>query len=332
MALIENFAEELRVRGVSAPRRRDHLRVLRRLDAFLAPNSIDRAGAEDLSAFLARDEGAGKAPGTLRKERQMALSFFSWAAERNRLNPQTLMKMRAIVVPNGSSASLRPQPYSPKELRSFRRAIDARWPIPSDEDRALRFVERWKRGVTPYPRIRKHAIRLQLDAIIALALHGGLRRREIFALDVDDMHYDNAYIVVWAAERFASTVREVPFTETARDAVRAWLEFRARMGVGHQRPWLNLWADKTAHEPIKADAFAKLLASYVTPGLSYRRLRHTCAISWLKAGMTLWEVQRLLGHAQIKDTLPYAEALKTDLEGRIGNLQTPFSRALAGMA
>lgn len=332
MDLIENFAEELETRGISTARRRDHLRVLRRLNAFLAPDSLDSARPEDLGAFLSRNKDAGKAPGTLRNERQMALSFFAWAAERNRVSAQTVMAMRTAAPSHGSSASLRPHPYSAKDLRRFRQTKDARWPIPADLDRAHRFVERWRRGTTPYPRIRKHAIRLQVDAIVSLALHCGLRSREIFALAVDDMHYDNAYIVVWSGERFKSQVREVPFADAARNSVKAWLEFRALMGVDHTRPWLSLWAAKTAREPIKRGAFGRLLSSYVASDLSYRRLRHTCAMAWLKAGMTLWEVQQLLGHARLKDTLPYGEAMKVDLEGRIDRLQAPFSHVLTGLA
>lgn len=198
-----------------------------------------------------------------------------------------------------------------------------------DDERARKFARRWQKGDTPYSRIRKHAIRLQLDAVISLALHGGLRRREILALHVDDLHYDNAYIVVWSGERWNSSYREVPYTEEARAAVRAWLDFRACMGVKHDAPWLNLWATKTARDPLGPDTFAKLLSAYVAPNLSYRRLRHTCGIAWLKAGMKLWEVQRFLGHASLRDTLPYGEAVEASLQGKVERGQGSFSAALA---
>lgn len=326
-----DFGRELEAQHVSDTRRRDHLRVLNQIDAFLAPQSLVGATADDLTFYLAQRGEEGYAPNTLRKERQMALSFFTWAYETGHISAETLISLRSEVSPAGGTSRVRPEPYSPKQLRVFRAAMDARWPM-MDEGRARRFAERWKSGVTPYPRIRKHAIRLQLDAVISLALHSGLRRREILGLHLDDMHYDNAYVVVWSGNRFGSAVREVPFTESARSAVKAWLDFRVAMGVEHEHPWLNLWAVKTAREPIKLDAFAKLLTSYIAPELNYRRLRHTCAVSWLKAGMTLWEVQRLLGHADLKDTLPYGEVVKTDLESGVERLQAPFSQALAAAA
>jgi len=261
----------------------------------------------------------------------MALSFFAWAYQEGKVGAETLIAMRSTASPTGATDRARPQPYSAKELRAFREALDHRWRPLEDRD-ALRSVERWRAGRSPYPRIRRHAIRLQLDAIIALALHGGLRRRELLALTVDDMHHDNAYVVVWSGGRSESTAREVPFTDAARASVAAWLEFRAAMGADHGRPWLNLWAARTALEPIGPDAFAKLPAIYVAPGLSYRRLRDTRAVGWLKAGMTLWEVQRLLGHARLKDTLPYGEAVRADLECRVGRLQGRFGGILLAAA
>jgi integrase len=52
--------------------------------------------------------------------------------------------------------------------------------------------------------VRVHTISTQLDAIIALALHLGLRRSEIFRLSVNDLHYENAYVVVRDQYRRAS--------------------------------------------------------------------------------------------------------------------------------
>jgi integrase len=331
MALLEDFDTALDARGITQARKRDHLRVLRQIDAFLAPRSLRDAEGPDLAAYLSKRRGDGCAPSTLRKERQMALSFVAWAYEMQHVTADSYLSMRSVAIPDGATSRICPKPYAPKELRKFYEALNVRWPLMNDA-RAVRFAARWRKGVTPYARIRKHAIHLQLDAVISLALQCGLRRGEIFALHINDMHYDNAYIVVRHGEGQSSTFREVPYTDRARAPVKAWIEFRACMGVGHERPWLNLWAEKTAREPIKPDAFATLLSSYVAPKLNYRRLRHTCGIGWLKAGMTLWEVQRLLGHATLKDTLPYGEAIKVDLQRRVERLQAPFADAVASAA
>jgi len=329
--MFRDFERDLESREVSQARRRDHLRVLGQLADFLAPASLSDARADDLTSYLAQRAEAGYAPNTLRKERQMALSFFTWAHQTRRISAETLMSVQSAVAPPGATSRSRPKTYSAKELRFFREVINARWPL-MDGVRARKFVRRWRNGDTPYARIRKHAIRLQLDAVISLALHGGLQRREILALHLDDMHHDNAYLVVWRDERWKSQHREVPYTDGGRAAVKAWLDFRAQMGVEHGCPWLNLWAARSAREPIQPGSFAKLLSTYVAPSLSYRRLRQTCGVGWLKAGMTLWEAQRLLGHATLKDTLPYGEAVKADLQRQVERREGPFSGLVTPLA
>lgn len=250
----------------------------------------------------------------------MILGFFSWLFEAGHLRGDALLALRAVRTPDGASARSRPEPYSRKELRRLRVVMDERWPkLPKSE--ATKRVTRWREGITPYPRIRRHAIRLQLEAVVALCLHAGLRRAEVFALHIDDVHYDNAHVVVWRGERFGSDAREVPFTQACRESVREWIEFRAAMKPGHDRPWLNLWAADTAREPVARETFDKLLANYLGQEWSYRRMRHTAGVNWLRAGLTIWELQRLLGHRTIKDALPYGEAIETPLERRMERLE-----------
>jgi hypothetical protein len=77
MVLLEDFETTLDARGVSAARAHDQVRVLHQLAAFLSPRSPCDANGEDLAAYLAQRSVAGYAAGTVAKERQMALSFFS---------------------------------------------------------------------------------------------------------------------------------------------------------------------------------------------------------------------------------------------------------------
>lgn len=321
------YDADLADRGISDARRRDSRRVLDSFGASLGERSLFQATGGDLRAFLERRAAEGCAPSTLRKERHIVLAYFGWAKDVSHINGDTLLSLRDVKTPAAVSSRSRPCPYTSKELRRLRGVVDDRWPRLTDEA-ALRRVTRWSEGITPYPRIRHHAIRLQLDAVIALSLHGGLRRSEIFRLHLDDLHYDNAYIVVWRGERFGSEAREVPFTEDCRARVKGWIEFRSAMRPTHDRPWLNLWSGNTARSPLGKDAFDKLLASYLGREWTFRRLRHTAGINWLKAGMTIWELQRLLGHRMLKDTLPYGEAMEVALSSRVERLERALSDRL----
>src|SRR5687767_12236379 len=105
-----------------------------------------------------------------------------------------------------------PDPYRPSELRDLNGVLDEAWPLLT-HDEAAYWTGRWNLGKSPYSRVRAHAIRLQLDAIIALALRCGLRRNEILDLTVDWMHYDNVGVVVWERPGpWDAPHREVPYT------------------------------------------------------------------------------------------------------------------------
>lgn len=49
-------------------------------------------------------------------------------------------------------------------------------------------------------------------------------------------------------------------------------------------------------------------------------LRHTAAIRWLKAGLSLPEVQQMLGHASIKSTMIYLNFVPTEVAKRAAAL------------
>jgi hypothetical protein len=113
--------------------------------------------------------------------------FFEWGYEHRHVDAATLLAVRAVRLPVASARDAAPHPYRPSELRVLRTTLDARWPKLAD-DEAEKWLRRYRDGRSPYSRVRSHAIRCQLDAILTLALHLGLRRREIFALDIVMAH------------------------------------------------------------------------------------------------------------------------------------------------
>jgi integrase len=218
-----------------------------------------------------------------------------------------------------------PQPYNRTELRTLRATLDERWPkLPPDE--ADRWLRRVKDGRSPYSRVRVHAIRCQLDCIIALALHLGLRRAEIFRLDIRCAHHGNHGVVVAdKSGSFDGKCREVPLTDAARHAVYEWIVCRYSLNAYHLGPWLNLHAERTRADPMTRHTFDKLLLTYIGPGWTLKRLRDTCAAGWVRSGMPLEYLRELLGLSRIEDTLPYAGLVRGSLEGRMAKLDTIFT-------
>jgi integrase len=195
MCVLDDFDSQ-RLVSVSPGRRDAHLAILRDLGDRLAPTPLNAAEPQAVAQFLAERIDAGFSPATVRKWRAMILAFYAWCWRAGYVSGDQLLELRTIRPPSGSAARAQPEPYRPGELRELRRVLDERWPrLPDDE--AQRWVARWRDGLSPYSRIRSHAIRTQLDAVITLALHCGLRRAEIFRLDEQSINTDNAYVVVW---------------------------------------------------------------------------------------------------------------------------------------
>jgi hypothetical protein len=149
---------------------------------------------------------------------------------------------------------------------------------------------------------------LQTEAIMLLALHGGMRQGEIFRATLDDLSPDNAYVVVRGAAKGAGgleiRMREAPMTQEMRRALHEWLAFRRRLKPPHDQPWLVLdphaspnmvLAPSSPFNPMSSDRMGEILGKL---GVSLQRLRHTAATNYLRAGMELERVSRLLHEAR----------------------------------
>jgi integrase len=219
-----------------------------------------------------------------------------------------------------------PKPYHRGELSKLWDTIDERWPK-VDEDEAWFWLQRWLDGVSPYSRVRAQLIRRQLDAIVALALHCGLRRKEIYRLDLEAMHDDNAHIVVWGKSGAwaGDDFRTVPHTGSGRALTAPWCRMRSALAPGRSRAWLNLHAEPTAREPMSDDTFNKVLRTYVGEGWTLARLRATCGVAWAKTGLLPEHMRKALGYASIEDVLPYLALVGGDVEKQMARRDRAFS-------
>jgi len=320
-----------RLATLSDDRRRATLRVLNELRAAMGSDCLASADAATVERVLGARVARGDGPGTLRKTRAIMRAYFEWAYRERVIDAETLLAVRAVRSPVVSSRAAKPQPYRPSELKAMRIALDEKWPKLA-EDEVWKWLYRYRDGRSPYSRVRTHVLRCQLDAIIALALHLGLRRREIFALDIFTAHSDNDELIVWTdSERSVEKCRAVPVTEGERAAMSAWLDCRYAIAPEHKQLWLNVHAESMNRQPMTAEGFNRVLATYIGRGWSLKRLRDTCAAAWVRAGLPLEHVRELLGLARIEDALPFARFVRGSLDGRMAEHEKHFG-ALIGAA
>lgn len=315
--LVQEFCEHhFAYNDISASRRRQQPKAIRAFEASLDCELAD-AGGDDLLTYLATRIAAGLQPSTIAKELNMIRPFFAWAYGKGHVTGDQLMSLREVKPPRGASASA-PRPYPEKELRAFWRQFETAYPWARDGglDRAEFYLDRWQRGTSGWVRVAPFARRLQAEAIIGLALHGGLRKNEIFRLQLEEMHHENDYLVVRGARKNREgreELRAVPWVvPMMRDNVRRWLEFRALLTVPHDRPWLTLRPSQHALNAMQDRAFGMILCEIGT-GWEFHRLRHTAATEMLRADYRVEEVRDILGHADIKMTMRYVKLVEGDL-------------------
>lgn len=319
--LIDQFAAEHFTLNSISPARQHQVRAaLTRLDEWLDCSLVEATDA-DLRAWLVDLLGADLTPSTVAWYLKMVKPFYRWAWRSRLIDADTWMRLNDVSAPRGSSTT-KPRPYSRRELRTLWVALDERFPHASKL-----LIGRWQRGTSPWRSMKKHAMRLQLDAIIELALVCGLRRSEIYRLSIDDVHWDNKYIVVHGKRVDQNPkVRDVPYPESTRNAIRAWFRLRGLMGPA---PGLPLWLSVTGPDPVAAmpeERFAMLL--HCLGPYELHRLRHTCATERLRAGMELQEVQKFLGHSNLQQTLAYAELVRDDIHRASDRIDPAFQKSI----
>lgn len=317
--------------NITVQRRRMQLRVLREFEEQLPGDvlAVDADQMREYVTWLVR--GKGLVPNTVRQYINAIRPFLTWCWEGELISAENLLKLRAVKAPRGASGSGTPHPYEARDLERFWNQLDAAYPWAHDggRERAEWYVTRWRNGSSRWNRVQRYAKRLQLEAIVALALYGGLRRDEIYNLQLEEMHPDNEYIVVRSRKNREGEerVRGVPWmSEEMNRAVRQWLDFRELIAPGHDGPWLCLHHEKHRCKPMRHEHFAMLLCR-LGEGWSLHRMRHTAATIMLRSGMPLDKVSTILGHARLEQTRQYAKVTHTDVVLAARRVTNTFGRA-----
>lgn len=150
-------------------------------------------------------------------------------------------------------------------------------------------------------------------AMLLLMVDAGLRQGEVRRLLVEHVEFGNRTIVVrqgkGAKDRVASA------NPTAVRALRAWIAVHPA-----PRPESFLFTSRDGRPLTERNLVQICHRLSQRGGLpSHRRihphlLRHLAATSWLRNGMGLDEVRRLLGHSSLQTTLRYSSLVSADVQ------------------
>lgn len=325
-------SQYLEYNRISQKRAREQLRTLRALAYRMEPRPLVEMTYDDLQSFAAELLASGMHVNTVRKKLNMIRPAFSWAYAAKLISADAYLSLRAVKNPRGSSAFTHPNPYTPEEVRAYWRMVEEKLPLLPKTGQGSQRIDRWLRGTTRFHKIANHGMRLQIEAISYLALHGGLRREEIHRCSINDAHYDNRFVIVHGAQKGTNfdrdTTRKAPMTTEMRQSLYDWIEFRALMRPEHDGLWVSCYGPDTYRNAMDLPRFGELLVKVVGPGWSLQRFRHTAATEWLRAGVGVEIVSQLLGHESLQQTMCYAQLLEDDIERELGNATENFNRRL----
>ncbi len=320
--VVERFAAEYFVLNSITDRRRDYsLDTLAKFEVFLGA-SPETATDNDMRAWMATLMARGLQASTVNWHLQMVRTFHKWAWRQRLLDADSFMRLQDVASPRGARNHT-PRPYSSTEIAQMWSELETRFPYATPL-----MLTRFRNGTSKFRRhIRRHAMRLQLDAIVELALISGLRKNEIYNLSIADVHWDNKYIVAHGKRVDQhDKVREVPYADTTRAAVQAWFRFRGSFAEDAGGPiWLSVTGPDFA-SPLSPSRMDNILHSF--GDWTLHRLRHTCATERLRAGMELELLRDFLGHADIAMTLRYAKLLRGDIHKASERTDAEFQKAV----
>ncbi|MBX3508744.1 site-specific tyrosine recombinase XerD [Parvibaculum sp.] len=157
--------------------------------------------------------------------------------------------------------------------------------------------------------------RARLVCLMEVLYATGLRVSELVGLPLTAVRGDERFLAVSGK---GGRERLVPLSETARQAIDAYLPLRTMRLGDHVSPWLFPSRGRQGH--LTRHRFAQLLKDLaVSAGLDPTRvsphtLRHAFASHLLANGADLRAVQQMLGHADISTTQIYTHVLDERLK------------------
>jgi len=151
-------------------------------------------------------------------------------------------------------------------------------------------------------------------ALLELIYATGLRVSELLALTVDDVHWQEGYLVAFGKGR---KERVALFGRTANDALRRYLD-EARPQLLKDGESRLLFLNRSG-KGLTRQAFWKMVKRYATQAglrkeVHPHTFRHSFATHLLEGGADLRSVQIMLGHADISTTQIYTHVTRERLK------------------
>ena len=207
--------------------------------------------------------------------------------------------------------------------------------IPPSQTAMREFFSRWRDDL---PQARKYAVACRDYVMTKIAYLSGVRAAELCGVCIGDVHWEHGQ---WGrflvngkgAHGSGPRQREAYLFQEGRELLWWYVEeIRGEFGDDPGHPRAPLWPSERKPVAVAAlnlpiaptivpSTFRKVLhtaaAAYLTgpvTDLFPHLLRHACATHNYERGMSLWEIQKVLGHDWATTTLRYMATAQADPE------------------
>ncbi|MGW6695831.1 tyrosine-type recombinase/integrase [Rhodococcus sp. NPDC054953] len=207
--------------------------------------------------------------------------------------------------------------------------------VPPSQRAMAEFFSTWRADL---PNSRKYAVASRDYVMAKIAYLSGVRAAELVGVRIGDVHWEHGqwgrFVVQGKGARGSGPrQREAYLFEEGRTLLWWYIEeVRGEFGDDAGHPHAPLWPSERLPQSVAAlnlpiapvivpatfrralhTAAARYLNGPVTD-LFPHLLRHACATHNYERGMSLWEVQKLLGHEWATTTLRYMATARADPE------------------
>lgn len=259
-----------------------------------------------LKEFLLTKKIEGCTMATIRAYHDVIIKFIDWAPKDVRELTARDIRMYLIEYQESHTISKRTLDGIRLTLSSFYRFLEDEELIPSNPVRKIHKIKSETKIKQPFTdeeleQIRRSALRIRDLAIIDLLYSSGIRISECVGLDIRDIDFVEREMIVFGKgeqERICyfnakTKIELLEYLKTRTDENTALFvtekyPFR-RLGRGGIRSMLKEIEQRTGIKDIHP-----------------HRFRRTLATNLLDKGMTIEQVQQILGHKKIETTLIYA--------------------------
>lgn len=199
---------------------------------------------------------------------------------------------------------------APSKVRSFKKSLPK---IDNRKERFLTFAEEKK--LLPILKEKSQSI----HDMAVLSIDTGLRWSEITSLTWELVDFENGVLHLMHTKRGES--RWVPFTQRVHE-----IFMNIGPGATGEPIFKNRWGRpvvKLSHSYRRAVEEAGLNNGITDRKMKicFHSLRHTFASRVLKAGASIYETSKLLGHGSVKVTERYSHVVQEDLQSAVKRME-----------